>query len=445
MQAIRFLCIINFLGHIKLKEVKLLKRLVCILLILILMLGSVFAFYEETIVDEELGLEDIKEVTTQSGVPSINARSAILYDLSYGRILYEKNPKQRRANASTTKMLTAIVAYENGNLEDVVTVSKKAATTGGSTIKLRTGDKITLGDLIKGLLVHSGNDAAVAIAEHIAGSEEEFAKLLNEKAEKIGAVDTNFITPHGLDSENHYSTAFDLVLIGKCLLEIPFLSNIVSQKSVEIKINGNSRILGTTNEMLGTYIGANGIKTGFTGDAGRCLVTSVTKDDRRLICVVLGCDTKKDRTLDSIKLLDYGFKEYTIVDLSEYFRKTICINVDKSEGKIYTLTKEIELKYPLKDSEISEIKVNYKIKNDLEAPIKKGTSVGISEIYVGSSKIAEFEYLLPMDIPRKTWKSYFKTILECQIENINNNKKYSEKNVDYCAFLVYDKEVKYYG
>lgn len=398
------------------------KRLVCILLILVLVLENVSAFYEETLENEDFEVENIKEVTTSSSVPTINARSAILYDLSYDRILYEKSPKQRRANASTTKMLTAIVAYENGNLEDVVTVSKKSATTGGSTIKLRTGDKITLSDLIKGLLVHSGNDAAVAIAEHIAGNEEEFAKLLNEKAEEIGAVDTHFVTPHGLDNENHYSTAFDLILISKKLLEIPFLANIVSQKSVEIKINGNTRILGTTNEMLSTYVGANGVKTGFTGDAGRCLVTSVTKDDRRLICVVLGCDTKKDRTLDSIKLLDYGFKEYVVVDLSEYFRKTICIDVNKSDGKIYTLTKEIELKYPLKDSEISEIKVNYKIKNNLEAPLKEGTRVGISEIYVGSSKIAEFEYLLPMDIPRKTWKSYFKTILEYQFESRNYSK-----------------------
>lgn len=398
--------------HIKFKEVKQLKKIICVFLVLIFLIGNVEAFYEETIENETLNIEDFIETVGKTGVPSINARAAIVYDLSYGRILYEKNPKQRRANASTTKMLTAIVAYEEGNLEDVVVVSRKSANTGGSTIKLRTGDKVTLGDLIKGLLVHSGNDAGTAIAEHIAGNEEEFAKLLNAKAEEIGAVDTHFVTPHGLDNENHYSTAFDLMLIGKKLLEIPFLANIVSQKSVEIKINGNTRILSTTNEMLSTYAGADGIKTGFTGDAGRCLVTSVTKDNRKLLCVVLGCDTKKDRTLDSIKLLDYGFKEYTVVDLSKYLRKTICIDVAKSEGKVYTLTKEIEINYPLKEFEKDTVRVNYIIKNDLEAPIKKGTRVASVEIFVDNNKIDEIEYFLPMDIERKTWKSYFKTILE---------------------------------
>ncbi len=400
------------------------KRIICVLLILIFLFGNAEAFYEETIENEILNEEDLIETAGKSGVPGINARSAILYDLSYDRILYEKNPKQRRANASTTKMLTAIVAFEEGNLDDLVIVSRKAATTGGSTIKLRTGDKVTLADLIKGLLVHSGNDAAVAIAEHIAGTEEEFAKLLNEKAEEIGACDTHFVTPHGLDNENHYSTAFDLMLISKKLLEIPFLANIVSQKNVEIKINGNIRMLGTTNEMLSTYNGANGIKTGFTGDAGRCLITSVTRDDRKLICVVLGCDTKKDRTLDSIKLLNYGFNEYTIVDLSDYIRKTICIDVAKSEGRVYTLTKEITIKYPIKDSEKDKIRVNYTIENNLEAPLKKGRKIAIAEVFVDNNKINEISYLLPMDIERKTWKSYFKTILKIKLDN----KYFSFKN-----------------
>ena len=201
------------------------KKLFFILFLSIYISSNVLAFYEGTINEEDY----VVETSASVEVPSLNARAAILYDVNGDRILYEKNSKQKRANASTTKMVTALVAYKLGNLDDIITVSQKAANTGGSTINLRTGDKISLGDLLKGLLVHSGNDAAVAIAEYIAGSVEEFAILMNEEAEEIGAVDSHFVTPHGLDVENHYSTAYDLMLIARKLLEIPYLNNIVCQ------------------------------------------------------------------------------------------------------------------------------------------------------------------------------------------------------------------------
>ncbi len=391
------------------------KKVIYILILIFFIIGNVYAFYEEASSEEDY----IVETTGSLDVPNLNAKSAILYDMTYDRILYEKNSKQRRANASTTKMITALVAYEKGNLNDIVTISQKVGNTGGSTINLRTGDKISLDNLIKGLLVHSGNDAAVAIAEHISGSIEEFAILMNEKAEEIGAKDSHFVNPHGLDAENHYSTAFDLMLIAKEVLNTPYLANIVSKRTIEIEINGNTRTIGTTNEVLSAYPGANGVKTGFTGDAGRCIVTSAKKDNRQIISIVLGCDTKKNRTIDSVGLLNYGFNTFKSVNLGDYIRKTICINVDKSEGVLYTLKRDADIYYPLKEEEIKEIRVNYNVVNNLVAPLNKGYKVASASIFLNNSKICEVEYLLPQKIERKDWKEFFKELLFNNIENMH--------------------------
>lgn len=390
------------------------KKIIFICLIMVCLFSCVYGFFEGTVQEEQ---EYVIETTSSLDVPKLNARAAILYDATYGRILYEKNSKSKRANASTTKMLTAIVAYEEGNLDDMVTVSQKSANTGGSSISLRKGDKLTLNDLIKGLLVHSGNDAAVAIAEHISGSVEEFAKLMNSKAEEIGARDTHFVTPHGLDASEHYSTAHDLMLIASNLLEIPYLADIVSKTSVELSINNQSRIIGTTNEMLSIYNGADGVKTGFTGDAGRCIVTSATQNNRKLISVVLGCDTKKDRTMDSVKLLNYGYNAFKEMDLKRFVKESVCITIEKSEGEFYKLTKDINLKYPLKEDEISKIRVKYNAQSNLVAPVEKGKVVATTEIFLDSVKIGEIIYSLPEKIERKDWKTYFKEIVDESFSN----------------------------
>lgn len=385
------------------------KRLICIFFIIVCLFNYVYGFYEGTMQEDEE--EYIVETTASFTVPNLNARAAILYDATYGRILYEKNSRQKRANASTTKMITALVAYEEGNLDDIVAVSQKAANTGGSNISLKKGDKISLDHLIKGLLIHSGNDAAVAIAEHIAGSVETFSDLMNKKVEEIGAKDTHFVTPHGLDEEGHYSTAYDLILIADTLLQIPYLADIVSKKSVELTVNGYTRTIGTTNEMLSVYDGADGVKTGFTGDAGRCIVTSATKNGRKLISVVLGCDTKKNRTSDSVKLLNYGYNAFKEVDFKEYVRNSVCITIEKSEGGTYRLSKDIDFKYPLKDDEISKIQVKYNVLSNLVAPVNKGEVIATTEIFLDSVKIGEIQYVLPENIERKDWKTYFKELI----------------------------------
>ena len=212
----------------------------------------------------------------------------------------------------------------------------------------------------------------------------------------------------GLDDENHYSTAYDLAMIAKEVLKNEYLSGIVSKKSVEIHINGNSRILNSTNEMLTYYDGANGVKTGFTGNAGRCIVTSANRNGRQLISVILGCDSKKNRTVDSIRLLDFGFNMFQIVDLSQLIKQEMTISVDKSEHKTYKIVKNIgAINYPLKEGENAHISVEYSINENLVAPLNKGIKVGRATIKLNDIAIKEIRYNLPEKISRKHWIEYF--------------------------------------
>ena len=220
--------------------------------------------------------------------PTINARSAIVMDLDTGTILYEKNAYRKRPMASTTKIMTGIVAIENCSLDEDVTISEKAGHMGGSVMGIKTGTIVKMKDLLYGMLICSGNDAAVAIAEHVGGSVEGFAELMNKKALELGAFSTSFSNPHGLDADNHYTTAYDLAKITRYALKMDTFNDIV--KTSEFNFNG--RTFRNTNEMLLGYEGADGVKTGYTGRAGRCLVTSATKNNMRIISVVLFCDTK---------------------------------------------------------------------------------------------------------------------------------------------------------
>lgn len=341
---------------------------------------------------------------------NLNAKSAIVFDRTYKKVLYSKNIHEKLPNASTTKVLTAIVAYENADMNDMVTVSKKAASTTGSRLGLRTGDKILLGDLMKGLLICSGNDAAVAIAEYVGGTEEIFCEMLNEKAKEIGANDTNFVTPHGLDREEHYSTAYDLALISDYALNIPYIANIVSKRNETVKINGNYKNLNTTNEMLSTYSGANGVKTGYTGNAGRCLITSATSDNWQLISVVLGCDTKKFRTNDSIKLLDYCFKNYEFFDIASLVEKNYKIYVEKSEEGIYTVNFNEEYILPMLKEEIEKIRVEYNITKSFTAPLISGEEIGNINIYCEDELLKVFKLINRKTVERKTMIDYIKSL-----------------------------------
>lgn len=346
--------------------------------------------------------------------PKILSPNALVYDLTYQKILYEKNINEKIANASTTKILTAIVAYENSNMEDVVEVSTKAASIGGSKINLRKGDKIKMDSLMKGLLISSGNDAAIAIAEHVGGSVEEFCILMNERAKELGAQNTNFVTPHGLDSDEHYTTLSDLLIFSKHLMQIPYLREIVDTEKTIIQINNYEKELRSTNEMLFLYDGVNGIKTGYTSKAGRCLITAVSSGDRDLITMVLGCETKKQRTEETIKLISYGYEEFEEVDIFENMKKKFDIRIKKAINEKYKMEINGTQKLLIQKNDKNKIEYQYEICETLTAPIEKDTLIGKIKIYLNNKIISEVDIKAPYIIERKDTFYYFFDIFQNQ-------------------------------
>lgn len=229
-----------------------------------------------------------------------------------------------------------------------------------------------------------GNDAAVALAENVGGSVPEFANLMNKKAEELNLKDTHFVTPHGLDADEHYTTAYELAKIADYALNIKDIAQIVRTKTYTISINGNSKNLNNTNELLGNLNGVYGVKTGFTNGANRCLVSSIKRGEMDIICVVLGADTKKDRTKDSIELIEYTFANYQMIDLKYMIEDEFDTLVDKSKFYIekginnnlkIDLEKNDITNYPVKKDNIKDVNIEIEIQNKLEAPVCKNTNI----------------------------------------------------------------------
>lgn len=247
-------------------------RLLILIFILILSNTIVFANELEDDKEDELYYEEIRQEILETSAspskePSINSRAAVVIDRESKRILYGKKENEKRAMASTTKIMTCILAIERGKLDEIITVSKTASAVGGSTLGLNTGDKITMNDLLYGLMLCSGNDAAAQIAQTVGGNYEGFANLMNEKAEVLGLKNTHFVTPHGLDDEDHYTTAYELAILTDYALNNKKFAEIVNTKAKSILINGKQENISNTNELLGYMQGVNGVKTGYTSMA----------------------------------------------------------------------------------------------------------------------------------------------------------------------------------
>jgi D-alanyl-D-alanine carboxypeptidase (penicillin-binding protein 5/6) len=247
--------------------------------------------------------------------PAVCASAAVLIELRSGAVLYAKNPELRRAPASTTKIMTAIVALEKGNLRQVVRVSRRAAATGGSTLCLKAGDRLTLKELLEGVILRSGNDGSVAVAEGVAGDIANFVRLMNLKAKEIGALNTNFQNPHGLRAPSHYTTALDLALLARYALGDRRFARLVKTKTATLEwLGGGKRVaIRNTNRLLWSMQGVDGVKTGTTNEAGHCLVASATRDGKRLIAVVLHSG---NRWRDCAQLLEYGFQNFSIIKIA---------------------------------------------------------------------------------------------------------------------------------
>lgn len=271
---------------------------------------------------------------------------------------------------------------------------------------------------MKGLLLCSGNDAAVAIAEHVAGSVENFCDMMNQKAKAIGANSTNFTSPHGLDNENHYTSAQDLLTFTKYLLDIEYLGSIVKMSNATIKISNNYKNIRTTNEMLSIYSDVTGVKTGFTNNAGRCLITSLKRNERELIIILLGADTKKQRTEETIKLINYGIGNFEKVDLYKNMKKQFVVNIEKSMDRRYEIVVSGELWDVLKKGEKDKITYKYELEKNLIAPVEDGQVLGRIEVYLNDEMLNTVNLLANHAIERKNVKEYTKEIIKNKLKYI---------------------------
>ena len=271
-------------------------------------------------------------ITQNAIAVDLSARAAALIDGKSGKVLFEKNKDERLPMASTTKIMTGLLACESKKMKKVVTVSPVASGTEGSSLWLEPGEKQTLENLTYGLMLRSGNDAAVAIAEYLGGSTEAFALMMNERAKKIGVQNTGFQNPNGLDAEGHFTTAYDLALISREAMKNKKFRKIVSAKNKTIPWESSEwdRSLTNHNKMLWRYEGCNGIKTGFTKKSGRCLVTSAKRGKTELICVTLNAP---DDWNDHTKMLDYGFETLGVTG-----EKTVFLPFFKKAPSVPTLS-----------------------------------------------------------------------------------------------------------
>lgn len=374
--------------------------------------------FEEEEYDEYIG-EILATTSKEDGELNLNSRIAVAYDRESNRVIWGKDENKKTAMASTTKIMTAIVTIENSNLDAQVEISAKAASTGGSRLGLKKGDKISLRDLLYGLMLRSGNDAAVAIAEHVGGSIPEFANMMNQKVKKLQLKTTNFVTPHGLDDPEHYTTAVELAKIADYALENETFCKIVGTKNYTITINGYPKNINNTNELLGYLPNVYGVKTGFTNNAGRCLVTSIKKDNMDIITIVIQADTKKDRTKDSINLINYIFSNYEKINIQEIVNKEFeewCdinlkrINVNRANVDCYEVYKD-ELKQDtlvLKKEQISKITTEINAVYNYEAPVDANTLIGEQKILVDNETIEIDKIYFKNSIDKKSIWDYFK-------------------------------------
>ncbi len=353
-------------------------------------------------------------------VYATTAKESILIEFSSGEILMDENSLEHRAPASMTKIMTLLLIMENIEngkikLTDKVTISKNASSMGGSQVFLNPGEEMSVDDLIRSICIASANDSAVAMAEFIAGSEEKFVKMMNDKVKELGLKDTNFENVHGLDTKNHYSCAHDMGMIARELLKHELILKYSSIYEDYLKKNDGSSIwMVNTNKLIRYYKGLDGLKTGFTDTAGYCLTATAKRNGMRLISVVMGEETSEKRSSDTIELLDYGFNNYklkTIFDINTKLGTAKVIN-----GKVDEV--ELKLKESVTDliNKETNSKYDHKIKiNEIIAPINVGDTVGVLDLYKDGKKIKSIDITVKNSVKKANlwdfYKKNFKSII----------------------------------
>lgn len=363
----------------------------------------------------------VNKTIDKINVPTLNSRKVIVYDRLSGKKVYGKNENKETAMASTTKIMTAIIVIENcKNFNDIVVIPAKAANIGGSRLKLNVNDKVTVNDLLYGMLLRSGNDAALALALYTGGTIENFAEMMNQKASLLGLLHTHFVTPHGLDDPNHYTTCYELAKITDYALKNDKFSEIVKTKTATIKINDSPREIKNTNEILCSNIdGVYGVKTGFTNNAGRCLVTSIKKNDMDFIIVVIGADSRKYRASDTLKLIQYSFQAFHVENIDEKIEEEFSNwqNINQSRIRIYKASNSLHTKLSTYDihkiATSSEVQIEINVLTNFDSPLSENKKIGTLIVKNDDDIIEKIDILVANKVNKMNILDYIQLFSKC--------------------------------
>lgn len=387
------------------------KKVLILLCFLILLPINVLASTTSAVMGE------LETTVKENSSLATNAKSAILIEASTGEILFEKNSHEKLAPASMTKIMSMLIiveSIESGiiNWDDIVTVSKNASDMGGSQILLETGEQMSISDLFKGIAVASGNDAVVALAETIAGTVDEFVNLMNKRAKELGLNDTNFKNPHGLDEANHYSSAYDMSIMAKELVKHEKVLEYTSIYEDYLRKGTDREFwLVNTNKLTRFYTGVDGLKTGYTSEAGYCLTATAKKNNVRLIAVAMKESDSGTRNVEISSMLDYGFAKINLVEIATKETPIKKIEVDGASIPLVDIV-PVENVNIIKNKGEKLGEITYDLKLDkLKAPIKKGDIVGILKIKENNNQVKEINVTVKEDIKKATFLELYSKYL----------------------------------
>jgi D-alanyl-D-alanine carboxypeptidase (penicillin-binding protein 5/6) len=344
-----------------------------------------------------------------------NARSAVLLDADTGTVIFEKNKDEKLPPASITKVMTMLLimeALDQGKIKmnDKVRTSEYAASMGGSQIFLEPGEEMTVEEMLKGIAMASGNDASVAMAEKLAGSEQAFVQMMNERAQQLGMKNTHFVNSNGLPVEGHYTSAYDIAIMSRELLKHEEITKFTGLYQDYLRKDTEKPFwLVNTNKLVRFYQGADGLKTGFTSEAKFCLTATAKRDGLRVIAVVLGEPNTKTRNAEVTQLFDYAFSQYTNYPIFKTGDQLGSFQVSKGEVREVPLTAKHPYSLLLKKGEASQgIRHELRFDTNLKAPIAYGQQVGKIVVYKGDTAIAEYPLESPTDVKKAGWWKLFK-------------------------------------
>lgn len=339
-----------------------------------------------------------------------NALSAVVIDAESGTVIFEKNSHQKLPPASITKIMTMLLvmeAVDQGKLKltDMVSTSERAASMGGSQIFLEVGEQMTVEDMLKGVAMASGNDASVALAEKIAGTEEQFVAMMNERAKQLGMKNTHFMNSNGLPVENHYSSAYDIALLSKELMKYELIRSFTGKYQDYLRKDSEKPFwLVNTNKLVRFYDGADGIKTGYTSEAKFCLSASAMRDGMRVIAVVMGAPSTKVRNAEVSQLLDYSFAQYMNYPIIKKGDVIGTLEIEKGmESKVDIVAPQNFTILVKRGSNTEQIHYVLDMDESMRAPIVEGQPIGKLMVYQGEALVKEYELLAPSTIERSSW------------------------------------------